>query len=251
MGESKPPAPAEPNRSEREEPAPVEAAIDAAARAAVSLVELKKTIAELSSGLSGASAANVQLERELLVLRVLLEDATREGPELAGRVADLERERAYLLDQQDEFLAGLLEDHAATVGELELQRDELRAEASRLRASLGVRRSSTNPPPPVPVPRPPSFRAPPALRLDDGELDTTLRGAWTPAPPALDAVVTRSPWPVSAASLPPEASPVLPLLKRKPDPTTRPLIDYSLGEGGVESELLEGAKLRSSKPPRK
>jgi hypothetical protein len=41
-----------------------------------------------------------------------------------------------------------------------------------------------------------------------------------------------------------------PALKQKPDPTSRPLIDYSLGEGGVQSELLEGARL-SSKPPRK
>jgi len=41
-----------------------------------------------------------------------------------------------------------------------------------------------------------------------------------------------------------------PILKQKPDPTTRPLIDYSLGEDGVLSETLEGARL-SSKPPRK
>jgi hypothetical protein len=41
----------------------------------------------------------------------------------------------------------------------------------------------------------------------------------------------------------------LPILKQKPDPTTRPLVDYSLGDG-VLSETLEGARL-SSKPPRK
>jgi hypothetical protein len=54
---------------------------------------------------------------------------------------------------------------------------------------------------------------------------------------------------VSAASLPaglPSQQP----LKKKPDPTTRPLISYSLGEDGVKSETLEGARL-SSKPPKK
>jgi hypothetical protein len=39
-------------------------------------------------------------------------------------------------------------------------------------------------------------------------------------------------------------------LKQKPDPTTRPLIDYSLGGDSVLTETLEGARL-SSKPPKK
>jgi hypothetical protein len=44
--------------------------------------------------------------------------------------------------------------------------------------------------------------------------------------------------------------PKQPLLRPKPDAKSRPLISYSLGEGGVPSETLEGARL-SSKPPRK
>jgi hypothetical protein len=55
---------------------------------------------------------------------------------------------------------------------------------------------------------------------------------------------------VSAASLPPELPGLQPILKQKPDPSTRPLVDYSLGKDGVRSETLEGARL-SSKPPRK
>jgi hypothetical protein len=55
---------------------------------------------------------------------------------------------------------------------------------------------------------------------------------------------------VSAASLPAGLPSQQPVLKKKPDPTTRPLISYSLGEDGVESEMLEGARL-SSKPPKK
>jgi hypothetical protein len=54
---------------------------------------------------------------------------------------------------------------------------------------------------------------------------------------------------ISAASLPPVPSQA-PLLKQKPDPATRPLISYSLGEDGVRTETLEGAHI-SSKPPKK
>lgn len=204
----------------------------------------------------------------------------------------------------------------------ERERDELRAEASQLRARLGTHRSlSTTPPPPVTSGRPPSFRPPVALQLDTGELDSTLhtRGSsprlpnvrprltpppaelagalytprppsnapvaapfphestrpgvggpkpsepppppsfgpppsgWTPVPPAPEQPVTRpAPRPavVSAASLPPDLPSQRPILKQKPDPTTRPLIDYSLGGDGLLSETLEGARL-SSKPPRK
>jgi hypothetical protein len=64
--------------------------------------------------------------------------------------------------------------------------------------------------------------------------------------PAMPSVAPR-PGVVSAASLPAFPS-QRPVLKQKPDPTTRPLIDYSLGKEGVQSETLEGARL-SSKPP--
>lgn len=40
-----------------------------------------------------------------------------------------------------------------------------------------------------------------------------------------------------------------PALKQKPDPSTRPLVGYSLGTGSVEPERLEGAERVSSQPP--
>jgi len=55
---------------------------------------------------------------------------------------------------------------------------------------------------------------------------------------------------MSAASIPPSQVPKHPVLKQKPDAASRPLISYSLGEDGVRSETLEGARI-SSKPPRK
>ncbi|HYP86910.1 MAG TPA: hypothetical protein VEQ59_02130 [Polyangiaceae bacterium] len=268
------------------------AAIDAGARAGASLGKLSQTIRDLFSGISGATEANRQLRQELSALASRL-------LELEDEQARAELERQLVAAQQDEFVAGLLDEHAVTQAlavKLELERDELRATASQLRASLGAHGPSTLPPPPRPSTRPPTFHPPPALRLDDSELDVTLHGRSSaplpPAPmprftpsqlPAASASVfprettrpgvggpkpseamprpsfgpppatTRPPWPVSAASLPPGATPPLPALKRKPDPTTRPLVDYSLGEGGVASETLEGAKLttNSSQPPRK
>jgi len=260
------------------------------------LAELSKTIAELLNGLSGARSVNEQLARELGTLRALL--------------AQHDSSTA----QQDDFLAALLEEHEEALTEferlrteavaralkIEAERDELRAEASQLRARLGTHRISTNPPPAQPGSRPPSFRPPPALRLDVAELDTALYtraptpppaqavpppptasqfprestrpgvggpkpseapprpsfgpppSGWTP-PTAENTPTERPPRPISAASLPSDSVGALPVLKRKPDPSTRPLVDYSLGEGGVQSETLEGARIttKSSKPPQR
>jgi hypothetical protein len=360
-------------------------AIDASARAGSSLNELAKMVVELSSSVVGAQRANEQLAHELAALL-----GAANEPELSAkqRIAELEqevlavraageRERKFLTDQHDAFLAALLEEHEealaardsgdttrmnADVSDLaqklvqaeslreqaeaecmrvrealakantqrdeaqtradkrERERDELRAEASQLRARLGTHRAaSTVPPPAVGAPRPPSYRPPSALRLDAGELDSTLHArpsqprpasvvprlmpppaelsralpvvssprtasasafprvstrpgvggpkpseppsspsfgpapaGWTPPPPApIEApVITMPPRTVSAASLPAGLPSQQPVLKKKPDPTTRPLISYSLGEDGVKSETLEGARL-SSKPPQK
>jgi hypothetical protein len=101
-------------------------------------------------------------------------------------------------------------------------------------------RESTRPgvggPKPSQPPPPPSFGPPPS--------------GWTPPPPPPEVSPAPRPALVSAASLPPGLPGLQPILKQKPDPSTRPLIDYSLGKDGVRSETLEGARL-SSKPPRK
>ena len=103
-------------------------------------------------------------------------------------------------------------------------------------------RESTRPgvggPKPSAPPPPASFGPPPS--------------GWTPPPPPPEPEPEPEPRKpvISAASMPPGLSSQQPILKQKPHPTTRPLIDYSLGEDGVLSETLEGARL-SSKPPRK
>ena len=194
-----------------------------------------------------------------------------------------ERERHILTRQQDDFLAAILEEHDTEYARVDealaraltqrdeaqalaekraRERDELRAEASRLRAQLGTHRATppaeleravdspdpvstaevfprettrpgVGPKPSEPLPSP-SFGPPPS--------------AWTPTPPVPESSQAGRPVVISAASLPPGLP--SPALKQKPDPATRPLIDYSLGGNGVLSETLEGARL-SSKPPRK
>ena len=317
---------------------------DPGSRAGSSLTELSNLVSELSRGLSGARQANERLAHELTTLRALLGSANEQQVSLTHRAAQLEedlrvsqsaaeRERQLLTRQQDDFLAAILEEHdtecvrarealaraqtqrdeaQALAEKRERERDELRAEASRLRAHLGTHRSTSSaPPPPVTSSRPPSFPPPMTLQLDAGELDSTLHtrspyprppsvrpqwappptelevavnppdrvstaeafprettrpgvgpkpseppppsfgpppSGWTPPPPSPDSSQAARPVVISAASLPPGLPP--PALKQKPDPTTRPLIDYSLGGDGVLSETLEGARI-SSKPPRK
>jgi hypothetical protein len=101
-------------------------------------------------------------------------------------------------------------------------------------------RESTRPgvggPKPSEPPPPPDFGPPPS--------------GWTPVPPAPEPSSVPRQAVVSAASMPPSVPGHRPALKQKPDPTTRPLIDYSLGGEGLPSETLEGVRL-TSKPPRK
>lgn len=313
---------------------PFRAALEAGTRAGLGLGELSQMLEELSRGVTGAKRANVQLVQELSTLHVRLSSEAKQQLRLEQRIAELEqqlakvradaeRERQFVTDQHDDFLAGLLDEHehalqalraaraqeetARAAGEaaelalklaqaqagrqqlefecqracealVELQRqldaaqaranarererDELRAEASTLRARLGTPHPSTTPPARAPS-RPPTFRPPPALELDQSELEAFPRvdtrpgvGGPNPSePPAArpqSAPTVRPPRPrlISAASIPPSQIPRQPVLKQKPDAASRPLIGYSLGEEHVQSETLEGARI-SSTPPRK
>ena len=122
-----------------------------------------------------------------------------------------------------------------------LNRPPASAAVSSAQTAAAFPRESTRPgvggPKPSEPPPPPSFGPPPS--------------GWTPPPPAPETTPTVAPRRavISAASSPSMPS-QHPILKQKPDPMTRPLIDYSLGGDGVLSETLEGARL-SSKPPRK
>jgi predicted nucleic acid-binding Zn-ribbon protein len=112
-----------------------------------------------------------------------------------------------------------------------------------------------------PTPRPPAH----TLKLDQVEMDAALSRppAVAPAPltkpaepPPANAEIPRlTPPPaelraaLTGVHFPPlEIEPARSPLKQKPDPSTRPLIGYSLGAGSIRPERIEGVAL-SSKPP--
>jgi hypothetical protein len=105
------------------------AALSASSRAEASLSTLMRAIRDLSSGVSGAREANVQLLRELEGMSNLLGSSNERQLALKNRVTLLEQqlerthaeaqaEREYILDQQDSFIAAMMEDHEQLIAEL-------------------------------------------------------------------------------------------------------------------------------------
>ena len=110
----------------------LQAALSATSRADASLSTLMRAVRDLTSGVSNAREANVALVGELGALADLLGAANERQLALKNRVSLLEQaleraekeaasERAYILDQQDSFIAGMLDDHERTVTELRRQ----------------------------------------------------------------------------------------------------------------------------------
>jgi hypothetical protein len=131
--------PSRPPGSSRDSSAHLHAALSASGRAEASLSTLMRAIRDLSSGVSGAREANVQLLRELEAMSDLLGSANERQLALKNRVTLLEqslerahieaqRERAYILDQQDAFIAAMMEDHEQVIAEL---RREIEAARNR------------------------------------------------------------------------------------------------------------------------
>jgi hypothetical protein len=88
-----------------------------------------RAIRDLSSGVSGAREANLQLLRELESMADMLGAANETQLALKNRVGLLEQtlerahqeasaERAYILEQQDAFIAAMMEDHEQVLVEL-------------------------------------------------------------------------------------------------------------------------------------
>jgi len=126
----------------RDSSAHLHAALSASGKAEASLSTLMRSIRDLSAGVSGAREANVQLLRELESMSDLLGAANERQLALKNRVALLEqsleraqiessRERAYILDQQDAFIAAMMEDHEQVVSELNRELESLRRRPSQ------------------------------------------------------------------------------------------------------------------------
>jgi hypothetical protein len=101
-----------------------------------------RSIRDLSSGVTGAREANVQLLRELESMADLLGAANERQLALRNRVSLLEQtleraqkeaanERNYILEQQDAFIAAMMEDHEQVVRELTAELEPTRARPSQ------------------------------------------------------------------------------------------------------------------------
>jgi len=136
-----------PPGSGRDSSAHLHAALSASGRAEASLSTLMRAIRDLSSGVSNAREANVQLLRELEAMSDLLGAANERQLALKNRVALLEqslerahveaqRERAYILDQQDAFIAAMMDDHEQVIAELNREIDAVRQRPSQRAAAF-------------------------------------------------------------------------------------------------------------------
>ena len=120
----------------------LEAALVASARSEASLSTLMRSVRDLSAGVAGAREANLQIVREMECLADMLGGANERTLALRNRVVYLERalekaheeasaERAYILSQQDAFIAGLMDDHEEVVAELRREIENARERTSQ------------------------------------------------------------------------------------------------------------------------
>ncbi len=141
-----------------ESDARLQAALAASARAEASLTGLFRAIQHLGNGVGGAREANESLTVELEALRDMLSSANEQQRLFESRVEQLElvldrarkehdRERTFLIDQQDTFLVKLLDEQEA-----ELKRRDTDLEVLRGRVVELERRQLVSIPPPLQLP---------------------------------------------------------------------------------------------------
>jgi hypothetical protein len=202
----------------------VQLALAESTRTEANLGSLLRGLQHLAAGATAARDANLALFHELDTARELLAKSNAEERVLRQRVRLLEqslewqrqdaaRDRALFIEQEDLFLAELLSDHER--------------ELTRFKDGLGTTVAAERPSAVVtPVSNPPSTLASMKLR--------TIR---MPLPaPTIDQDATEP-----AERLSPPRPSSRPSIKRKMDPSTRPLVEYSLGKSEVREEHLGAA----------
>ncbi len=120
-----------------ESDARLQAALAANARAEASINGLFRSIQNLGSGVGGAKEANESLTHELEALRDMLSTANEQQMAFKQKVAlleqaldrarkDNERERAFLIEQQDAFIVTLMDDQEIVLRARESDLETLR-----------------------------------------------------------------------------------------------------------------------------
>jgi hypothetical protein len=113
----------------------LEAAFEASTRAEASLSALMRAVEQVTSGVSGAQAANEHLAAELSRARELLGSTNEQRLALRNKLAgleqalaqarsDAEHDKNFLIEEQDRFLAALLGEHEEEIAELRRQLHE-------------------------------------------------------------------------------------------------------------------------------
>lgn len=116
-------------RSARDPSRAVEAALDASNRTTTSLSGLLEALSSFTSGINGAQEASEQLKQELMLLREMLGASNQERLALKVRVEnleleleearnDVEQEQRYVRDEQDRFIAALMEEYETEIEQL-------------------------------------------------------------------------------------------------------------------------------------
>lgn len=231
----------------------VEAALAECTRTEANIGALLRGLSHLMAGATAAREANATLLHELDAMRELLGRSNENELTLRCRVQSLERaletaerdaalSRAVLIEQEDLFLAELLTDHERELTALKGALIEAQNTVARVASAAPI---STLPPPPdfkaetalghiATLPPPPDFSveaAPPSDVAPHAAL--TVEAAPITTPAASEAPIRRDSKPV---------------LKQKPDPSTRPLVGYSLGEGDVAEEIVDTSRLDLRRP---
>jgi hypothetical protein len=199
----------------------VQLALAESTRTEANLGSLLRGLQHLAAGATAARDANLALFHELDVVRTLLGKSNAEERVLRQRVRLLEqslewqqqdalRDRQSFIAQEDAFLAELLSEHEREVAELREGLD--RATANQTPSALVT-----------PVSSPPSTLA--SLKLRTVRIPFPI-----PTSEQDDADDAERPTPPRPSSRP--------ALKRKMDPSTRPLVEYSLGKSEVREERL-------------
>ncbi len=121
----------------------LQAALAASARAEASINGLFRSIQNLGSGVGGAKEANESLTHELEALRDMLSTANEQQMAFKQKVAlleqaldrarkDNERDRAFLIEQQDAFIVTLMDDQEIVLRARDSDLETLRGRVAEL-----------------------------------------------------------------------------------------------------------------------
>jgi hypothetical protein len=233
-------------------------------------------VGELRRRLTSTEQTLRECQGENQELSISTEGARREAEELTRRLRKSEAEVSRLIDASSDARDNLMrlqverEEAMVAAAQASRERDQLRAEVARLKSAS----SSSNPSvsaPPAPdssgaqvtqakaaAPIPLVMRSESA-RVTAARVDKDLEAPRSPSqmtgpmrrhsvpPEELRAAITElEPDPLSTPAA--SSSSSRPAIKQKPDPSTRPLIGYSLS-GDLPEERIESTR-PGSRPPR-